>query len=142
MATASNWNRYIDQPTQTGFSYDILVNGTLNQMTGLETPENFTDSSPPQNNTFLWGTFPSQEIYATANDTVNAAKAVWVFAQVWFQEFPDYHPNNNKISLFTESVSPRPVNPSGQISITNPQSSTAGATDPPSQPSSKSKTRK
>ena len=31
---------------------------------------------------------------------------MWHFAQTWFQEFPDYHPNDDKISIFTESVSP------------------------------------
>ena len=103
-----SWNNevnmlYIDQPNQVGFSWDILTNGTLNLTSYEYKPQDFSDGVPEQNNSFLVGTFPSQNPGNTANDTQNAAKAIWHFAQTWFQEFPDYKPNNDAISIFTES---------------------------------------
>lgn len=109
-----SWNNevnmlYIDQPNQVGFSWDILINGTKDQAAAEDsiTPTNFTNQVPPTNNSFSLGTFPSQNPANSANDTQNAARALWHFAQVWFQEFPDYKPNNDKISIFTESYGGR-----------------------------------
>ncbi|KAI4186651.1 MAG: hypothetical protein LQ346_005637 [Caloplaca aetnensis] len=94
---------YIDQPNQVGFSYDIPSNGTTDE---LEiTIQDFSNGVPEQNNTFYVGTFPTQNPNNTANGTTNAARAMWHFAQTWFQEFPAYKPNNNAISIYTESVS-------------------------------------
>ena len=103
-----SWNNavnmlYIDQPNQVGFSWDILTNGTLNLTSYAYNPQDFSNGVPEQNNSFLVGTFPSQNPGNTANDTQNAAKALWHFAQTWFQEFPEYKPNNDAISIFTES---------------------------------------
>jgi len=104
-----SWNNnanmlYVDQPVQTGFSYDTLANGTLHLPDGTITTGSFEMGDvPAQNNTFLVGTFPSNNIYDTTNDTSNSARALWHFAQVFFQEFPDYMPGNNKISIWTES---------------------------------------
>ena len=98
---------YIDQPNQVGFSWDILTNGTLNEISGDITPTDFSHGVPKTNDTFYVGTFPSQNPGNTANDTENAARALWHFAQTWFQEFPDYKPNNNAISIFTESYGGR-----------------------------------
>lgn len=119
-----SWNNevnmlYIDQPNQVGFSYDIPSNGTTDE---LEiTIQDFSNGVPEQNNTFYVGTFPTQNPNNTANGTTNAARAMWHFAQTWFQEvgrltavlmqlltcrqFPAYKPNNNAISIYTESVS-------------------------------------
>lgn len=94
---------YIDQPNQVGFSWDVLTNGTINQATGDLTPTDFSGEVPRTNDTFNVGTFPSQDPGSTANDTRSAARALWHFAQTWFQEFPDYKPNNNGISIFAES---------------------------------------
>ncbi|KAI4117321.1 MAG: hypothetical protein LQ345_002410 [Seirophora villosa] len=104
------WNNevnmlYIDQPNQVGFSYDIPSNGTTNQVE--VTLEDFANGVPEQNNTFYVGTFPSQNPNTTANGTTNAARALWHFAQTWFQEFPAYKPNDNGISIFTESYGGR-----------------------------------
>lgn len=63
----------------------------------------FTDGAPEQNHTFLVGTFPSQVINSTVNGTSNAARTLWHLAQVWFQNFPDYKPNDNRVSIWTES---------------------------------------
>lgn len=66
-------------------------------------PADFSDGVPEQNNTFLVGTTSSQKISSTANSTQHAAIAIWHFAQTWFEEFPQYKPNDERISLFTES---------------------------------------
>ncbi|KAF2100301.1 alpha/beta-hydrolase [Rhizodiscina lignyota] len=94
---------YIDQPLQTGFSYDILMNGTIDPNGGVST----FDSSNKPSSSIDWlnreGTFSSQSASNTANNTENAARTLWHFAQVWFQEFPDYKPNDNRVSIWTES---------------------------------------
>jgi len=95
---------YVDQPVQTGFSYDTLVNGTRDLTTDTITTGDFSNGNiPDQSTTLLVGTFPSNNQVDTTNDTVNSAAALWHFAQVFFQEFPDYMPGNNKISIWTES---------------------------------------
>jgi carboxypeptidase C (cathepsin A) len=99
---------FSDQPVQTGFSYDKLVNGTLNQLDSVPVPSPLPAGRvPKQNNTFLVGTFPSYDTDIATNASTNAAVAVWHFAQVFFQEFPDYKPNDNKISVWTESYGGR-----------------------------------
>ncbi|KAI4246176.1 MAG: hypothetical protein L6R40_002129 [Gallowayella cf. fulva] len=105
-----SWNNevnmlYIDQPNQVGFSYDIPSNGTTDE--SKITIQDFSDGVPEQNNTFYVGTFPSQNPNNTANGTTNAARAMWHFAQTWFQEFPAYKPNNSAVSIFTESYGGR-----------------------------------
>lgn len=92
---------------QTGFSYDALVNGTYDLIRQGLNLDDFGESVPVQNNTRLVGTFPSNKIDATANGTTNAARSLWQFSQVFFQEFPDYMPNDNRISIWTESYGGR-----------------------------------
>jgi carboxypeptidase C (cathepsin A) len=94
---------YIDQPDQTGLSYDVLANGTQDLTDDTMTLSDFSSGVPEQNNTFLVGTFSSQLLNSSANGTTNAARALWHFAQVWFQTFPAYKPNDNRISIWTES---------------------------------------
>ena len=96
---------FIDQPTQVGLGYDVLTNGTQDLLdpSGDVDVSDFGAQVPVQNTTFLVGTFPSQNEWASANGTENAARSLWHFAQVWFQNFPDYKPNDNRISLWTES---------------------------------------
>ncbi|MCJ1232778.1 hypothetical protein MMC14_000732 [Varicellaria rhodocarpa] len=111
-----SWNNevnllYIDQPVQVGFSYDTLFNGTVNLAPSIEKVfgggnpalSNFAKGVSEQNNTFLVGTFASQNVTYTANSTVHAATALWHFAQTWFEEFPYYKPHNEQISIWTES---------------------------------------
>ena len=86
-----SWNNevnmlYIDQPTQTGFSYDVLTNGTLDQLTSNISIADFSTGTPESNNTFVVGTFASQDQNATANTTADGAHALWHFAQIWLQE--------------------------------------------------------
>ncbi|EED18222.1 carboxypeptidase S1, putative [Talaromyces stipitatus ATCC 10500] len=108
-----SWNNYanviyIDQPNQVGFSYDEPQNGTLNLLTGELKPLEDENVIPEQNNTFLVGTFPTIEgTRSTANNTENAARSLWEFAQVWFTEFPEYKPDDDRVSLWTESYGGR-----------------------------------
>ena len=87
-----SWNNkvnvlYVDQPVQTGYSYDTLVNGTLDQITGIYTPQVFPANPPfTANSTLLYGTFPSQLTSGSANNSVQAAKALYQFTQAWINE--------------------------------------------------------
>jgi carboxypeptidase C (cathepsin A) len=106
-----SWNNevnmlFLDQPAQVGFSYDVLINGTL-VLGGLEgftiKPGDFSDGVPESNVTHRVGTFPSQNTLGTVNSTTVAAHALWHFAQTWFFEFPFYKPVDNRVSLWAES---------------------------------------
>jgi Serine carboxypeptidase len=77
---------YIDQPVQTGFSYDSLINGTLDYSTGLVTPLDFSPGIPAQNRTVVPGIFASQNPATTVNTTLTGAKALWHFAESWLNE--------------------------------------------------------
>ncbi|KAI0445178.1 carboxypeptidase S1 [Xylaria telfairii] len=107
-----SWNNevnmlYIDQPTQVGFSYDELTNGTATVSEdgdGFQVePADFSDGIPESNLTHHVGTFSSQKLTQTPNTTAQAAHAFWHFAQTWFAEFPHYKPADNRISLWAES---------------------------------------
>ncbi|GAP91541.2 putative serine carboxypeptidase [Rosellinia necatrix] len=98
---------YIDQPTQVGFSYDELINGTASLGPDGETflvePGDFSEVIPESNLTHHVGTFSSQKLTQTPNTTAQAAHAFWHFAQTWFTEFPHYKPSDDRISLWAES---------------------------------------
>ncbi|KAK7953127.1 hypothetical protein PG988_013821 [Apiospora saccharicola] len=104
-----SWNNevnmlYIDQPVQTGFSYDRLVDGTINEL-GLPygvTPHKSMEGVEV-NATNLAGVFPSQDKLSTANTTTMAAHAAWQFMQTWMTEFPHYMPESKKFSIWSES---------------------------------------
>ncbi|KEF59139.1 uncharacterized protein A1O9_03983 [Exophiala aquamarina CBS 119918] len=81
---------YLDQPVQVGLSYDTLQNITIDLISGDFTLLNETDTVPEQNLTFKVGTYPSQEPNSTSSGNLNGARALWHFAQTWFQEFPGY----------------------------------------------------
>ncbi|KAJ6155620.1 hypothetical protein N7470_006186 [Penicillium chermesinum] len=107
-----SWNNYvnmlyIDQPNQVGFSYDVLTNGTYDQITSAWNVSKWADEVPTQNNTFYVGTTASQEASSAANTTENAARSLWHFAQTWFTEFPHYKPHDDRVSIWTESYGGR-----------------------------------
>lgn len=86
-----SWNNevnmlYIDQPNQVGFSYDKIATGILDLSQLTYTSLDPDKDVPQQNDTILVGKFPSLDQDATANTTTNEARALWLFAQVWFQE--------------------------------------------------------
>ena len=91
-----SWNNevnmlYIDQPVQTGFSYDVLINGTVDE-TGrpyIVSPITASSEPPELNATVLLGVFPSQNILSTANTTSTAARVAWHFMQTWMKEYVD-----------------------------------------------------
>jgi carboxypeptidase C (cathepsin A) len=98
---------YLDQPVQVGLSYDSLTNYTLDLASGSLRPIKDGQTVPKQNSTMLVGTAASGVTNSTTRGTRNSAIALWHFAQVWFQEFPAYHPNDSRISLATESYGGR-----------------------------------
>lgn len=98
-----SWNNevnmlYIDQPVQTGFSYDRLIQGIIDE-TNLPyniTPVDKFETLPELNSTTLLGTFPSQDAKMTANTTTTAAKAAWEFMQIWMKEYVFHHHNHHQ----------------------------------------------
>lgn len=98
---------FLDQPVQTGLSYDSLSNVTVS-VKGSPQVADFTNGTiPEQNTTFYVGTLPSQNANFTTQGSMNSARAMWHFAQIWFQEFPEHKPNNDRISIATESYGGR-----------------------------------
>jgi hypothetical protein len=102
-----SWNNnvnmlYIDQPVQVGFSYDELVPSVLDLLTGAVAPSNESETA---NTTYVTGILPSQRTGSTANTTMNAAKILWQFAQIWLQEFPEHETSDDRVSIWGNSVS-------------------------------------
>ncbi|OJD25890.1 hypothetical protein ACJ73_02741 [Blastomyces percursus] len=110
------WDRasnllFIDQPVQTGFSYDSLRNGSLDL---LSSSYIFPPSPAPSGQgegLLLNGTFSSRNADATANTTAIASRVVWHMLQGFLSAFPQYNPSKGDgeegsaagIHLFTES---------------------------------------
>ncbi|EEP81611.1 predicted protein [Uncinocarpus reesii 1704] len=103
------WDRasnmlYIDQPVQSGFSYDALKEASLDFLTGAFTSPP-TDPPPGRSpETFRRGVFSSNE-QTTTRTTGMAAKAIWHMLQVFLTEFPKYkrHGDSAEINVFAES---------------------------------------
>ncbi|OAL72421.1 hypothetical protein A7D00_3420 [Trichophyton violaceum] len=105
------WDRssnmlYIDQPAQSGFSFDRLREGSLNL---LDSTYTFPPSEPPANQsriTWLDGITSSNNVQVTTNTTSTAAKALWHVLQAILAEFPQYASVSQgaaNIHLFSES---------------------------------------
>ncbi|KAK6073093.1 carboxypeptidase s1 [Seiridium cupressi] len=104
-----SWNNevnmlYIDQPVQVGFSYDTLINGTVNEvLSPFDVTEQKSLTTLALNTTYIGGTFSSGNPLSTANTTETEALAAWHFMQTWMTQFPHYQPKDNKFSIWTES---------------------------------------
>lgn len=111
------WDRssnmlFIDQPVQTGLSYDAQYNLTRNFWNDTYEPGNKPGLPGLASALSGQGTFGSQNQLATANTSLIAANAVWHFLQTFLTTFPTYNPgvrpNSNTteptgVHLFTES---------------------------------------
>ena len=98
---------YIDQPVQTGFSYDQLANGSYDVNSGVVTPLDSEQLASAHTNTTIGvGTFASQTYLGTTKSTVTSVKALWHFAETWLTSFPEYNTTSEKISVWGNSVRP------------------------------------
>ncbi|KAK4203366.1 putative carboxypeptidase [Triangularia verruculosa] len=109
-----SWNEdvnmlYIDQPVGAGFSYSKIVNGVADLMDSLSEDESFFtpgtvgELHDKTNLTVAPATIQSLDPRDGVNTTQQAARVMWWFSQVWFQEFPGYETTNKDISLWTVS---------------------------------------
>jgi hypothetical protein len=78
---------YIDQPVRTGFSYVKLANGTLDFLTKTFTPVESVDELPELNVTVRQATLDSGDHGVAPNNTMDSARTIWTFSQVWFNEY-------------------------------------------------------
>jgi hypothetical protein len=74
---------YLDQPVQTGFSYDVVTDGYRDMLTQNIVPGPI---GPPGNLTYRPGKFGSQDMARTANTTAIAARAMTHFMDMWGQQ--------------------------------------------------------
>lgn len=116
------WDRgsnllFIDQPTQTGFSYDERVNAAIDlskdfpySLESRMVPAPLAPGTPTWRN--VNGTFASGRQVDTQRSTALAARACWHFLQGFLSSFPQYNPGTRpnrttvepaRVNLFTES---------------------------------------
>lgn len=75
---------YLDQPVQTGFSYDEIHDGFMDMLTaGVDVSQT---PLPASNLTVRVGKFGSQDPTKSANTTAIAAAGVAHFLELWFQK--------------------------------------------------------
>lgn len=78
---------YIDQPAQTGFSYVALQNSTMDFVTGQVVALEEGGDLPELNVTTRQATLDARGPATATNTTASAARTMWTFAQVWFNEY-------------------------------------------------------
>ncbi|KAF1845461.1 alpha/beta-hydrolase [Cucurbitaria berberidis CBS 394.84] len=108
------WDRsanllFIDQPTQTGFSYDERVNASIDfkehfpfQYESRLKPQPLPAGVPSWR--FINGTFASGHQNNTQDSTAIAARACWHFLQGFLSAFPQYNPGTHPNSTDVESA--------------------------------------
>ncbi|CAO2655950.1 Nn.00g047530.m01.CDS01 [Neocucurbitaria sp. VM-36] len=111
------WDRssnllFIDQPTQTGFSYDERVNASVDFKADypFELPNRLASQHLPANTPswrFKNGTFASGRESNTQDSTAIAARSCWHFLQGFLSAFPQYNPGSRPNST---SIKPTGVN--------------------------------
>ncbi|KAF3021516.1 hypothetical protein E8E14_012011 [Neopestalotiopsis sp. 37M] len=99
-----SWNNYvnmlyIDQPVQTGYSYDVATPGVIDGQTADIYPNDTWTG--PLNVTAVEGVFASQDMARTVPTTAVAAEAIWEFLQLWMSEFEQYQ--RDSISIWSQS---------------------------------------
>jgi carboxypeptidase C (cathepsin A) len=109
---------FIDQPTQTGFSYDERVNASVDyknydpfaRENRMQPPQPLPEGVPAWR--FNNGTFASGLGSNTQQSTAIAARACWHFLQSFLSAFPQYNPGSRAngttiettgVQLFAES---------------------------------------
>ncbi|SPO05481.1 related to serine-type carboxypeptidase Z precursor [Cephalotrichum gorgonifer] len=103
-----SWNNnvnmlYIDQPVGVGYSYTTVTKGVVDLLTDTFTPLEDPESIPELNLTTVQASKSTPDPHFVVNNTETAAKMMWRFAQVWFQEFPEYKTSNDEISVWATS---------------------------------------
>lgn len=73
---------YLDEPVQTGFSYDVVTDGYRDMLTGQFYP----GAMGPGNVTYRHAKAGSQNPTHTMNTTAIGAKAMAHFLDLWFQQ--------------------------------------------------------
>lgn len=115
-----SWNNhanmlYIDQPIGSGFSYVTALNGSLDLLTSVFTPVQDESELPELNATTLATTMDAEVVIT--NTTASAARTLWQFAQIWFQEFPEWDTTTDEISLWGVSVRSPPLFPRHALTL-------------------------
>lgn len=109
------WDRssnllFIDQPTQVGFSYDRVTNGSWDLFSDtISYPPTGTPNGQPSY-TFLNGSFSSGNQMSTANTSNIAAQATWHMLQAFLGTFPQYNSGNRTTDVNAARTAPIGVN--------------------------------
>ncbi|KAF4995910.1 hypothetical protein FDECE_12639 [Fusarium decemcellulare] len=104
----NSWNNhvnmlYIDQPLGTGFSYTTIENGTYDTLTSEFKPVKSEKDLPELSVTKLQATLQVGGPESMPNTTMTAARTLWRFAQVWFNEFPERATKNDQLAVWAVS---------------------------------------
>ncbi|KAK8041633.1 Alpha/Beta hydrolase protein [Apiospora rasikravindrae] len=96
---------FIDQPTQTGFSYTKPVPAYMQDGEMVELPDdgNNGDCRIYVDDPASCGTYTHPNMTLTANSTEAAARNFWLTLQGFMGAFPQYTKNKNGFNLATES---------------------------------------